>query len=83
MSLRLKYLVPLNIIILVVWAGNAFWNLSVFEKEFIRAETEAIEHLALGFKYHIEYSLQHSEGIGHEQKFLKELDRIAGEQLAG
>jgi signal transduction histidine kinase len=73
MSLRLKYIVPLNLVILTVWAGHAAWNLSVFEKAFMRSEVEALEHLALGLKYHIEHSLRQGEDIGHEQRFLREL----------
>jgi two-component system, NtrC family, sensor histidine kinase HydH len=79
MSLRWKFLVPLNALILAVWVGHFWKTASIIEEDLIRSEMDAIEHLALGLKFSIEHMLRRGEDIAREQEYLTQLtDRCRG-----
>ncbi len=75
MSLRWKFLFPLNVIILVVWLGHFLETSGRIENEITRSEMDSIGHLALGLKFSIEHMLRHREDITAEQEYLGRLAR--------
>jgi signal transduction histidine kinase len=75
MSLRLKYLLPLNLLILLVLAGHFYWTTSRVTHEFLTSEVTALEHLAVGLKYHLEHVVRDGMEIGEQQQHLERLAR--------
>jgi signal transduction histidine kinase len=73
MRLRLKYLLPLNMIIFVIWAVYAIWSLRETEKAFLTAEVNALRHLAIGLTVLIEDSLATGKSIKTQQAAIEDM----------
>ncbi len=73
MQLRLKYLLPLNIIIFVIWAIYAIWSLRETEKAFLTAEVNALRHLAIGLTVLVEENLATGKSIKTQQAAIEDM----------
>ena len=73
MSLKLKYLLPLNVVILLIWALHAVWDLRASEKAFMDSEINAIKHLAIGLRVLVERGIKRGEKVEVEQKSVSEM----------
>ncbi|MBN1654380.1 MAG: hypothetical protein JXA30_11475 [Deltaproteobacteria bacterium] len=73
MGLRLKYLLPLNIIIILVWAVYAAWSLRETEKAFLTAEVDSLRHLAIGLTVLIKDNLKTGKPIKTQQAAIEEM----------
>lgn len=64
MGLSLRYLVPLNLLIITIWLVHVAGSLDNLEKAMIETEVEASEQLAVGLKLHVEHMVRVGEKIG-------------------
>ncbi|MCD6496707.1 MAG: HAMP domain-containing histidine kinase [Deltaproteobacteria bacterium] len=76
-NLALKFLLPLNLVVLVVWVGFAYWNLKSLEAHHIQAEVQAIKQLGLGLRTAVQQTVQGKTSMAQIQK---SLDQLAAEQ---
>ncbi len=63
MSLSLKYLVPLNLVILGIWTLNFFGSQRALERTMIATEREAMEQIAYSLKAPLERALLSGTGL--------------------
>lgn len=72
-SLKAKYLLVLNGVILSMWTLYAAWNLHKTESQFMRAEMNSIKHLAIGLGLLVEH---HIERHGTVQGLQDEIESL-------
>jgi signal transduction histidine kinase len=77
MSLRTKYLLVLNSVILSMWTVYAAWSLHKTEEQFIKAEINSIKHLGIGLKLLAEH---HFETHGTMDGLQDEIESLLPEQ---
>ena len=61
MSLRIKYVIVLNGIIMAMWILYTVWTLKETERQFMKAEVGSLKHLAIGLTLLVEHQLAHHE----------------------
>ena len=69
-NLALKFLLPLNLVVLVVWVGFAYWNLKSLEAHHIQAEVQAIKQIGLGLRTAVQQTVQGKTSMAQIQKSL-------------
>ncbi len=73
MSLRLKYLLPLNLIIVLLLGAHAYWDYRTLEREFMRGQVNMLKHLAVGLRSNVEHMVREGETIDNEIVFVHEM----------
>ncbi len=77
LNLALKFLLPLNLVVLAVWGVFAYWNLESLEAHHIKAEVQAIKQLGLGLRTAVQQTARGKTSMAQLQK---SLDQLAAEQ---
>ncbi len=55
MNLRIKYVLPINAAILVLWGAHTWWDQHQFRRDYIDAEVKAILHLGQGLRSSVQH----------------------------
>ncbi len=76
-NLALKFLLPLNLVVLSFWSAFAYWNLKSIEKNHIQAEVQTIKHLGLGLRAAVE---QTARGKTTMKSIQQALDHLSAEE---
>ena len=75
MSLRLKYLLTLNLVIAAVWGGYTYWNYRESTRTHMRSEVNVLRHLGLGLRLLVVQAMESPRGIRDVQKRLDSLSK--------
>lgn len=71
--MSLKFLVPLNLLIISIWIVHVAANLRNLEQTLVNTEVEATEQLAFALKIHLESMIRRGEAIAPDSQRLEEL----------
>ncbi len=79
MSLRVKYLIPLNTVIVLMLLVHGYVDHAAFRRDFMAGQVSALEHLAVGLRAHVEHIVREKENVEEESAFLSDMASRPGE----